>query len=408
MQGDCPSPTELNEAFSESDATEVREHVQQCPSCRQAWQEMEQVVDLARDLAALPQTQEAQSEQRARLLELARPRTARKRWVTTVAALVAAAGLAGLVLVRVIGQRDDVSIPSSPPKEVSATVRTRPAPSQQREVRHGRVRAVGAADFLHIGQPGDEIVRLHSGTLLAEVSPLTDGARFRILTGDSEVEVRGTTFEVAASADRLERVSVIEGEVHVHHNDRLTILSSGQQWPLPRAGVDNVHRSPAVTSRPVARKRLPAPPAAPAAAATRAEISDVIPPWELAFDRAWRAFRQGDLEAAVLGFAQSVRQQPHSPVAPDARFWLAVSHQRLGHASEARAAFKRFLAHHPSAARAGEASVALGWLLLEVGEPVLARPHFVRARNDPSPAVARSAKRGLDALRDHSSAKKIE
>src|SRR5207302_1565888 len=76
---------------------------------------------------------------------------------------------------------------------------------------HGTILAQPGAEFIRLGQPPDEIVRLSQGTLTVEVSPLGAGERFRVITSDAEVEVRGTAFDVVAAADRLTAVRVHHG-----------------------------------------------------------------------------------------------------------------------------------------------------------------------------------------------------
>jgi ferric-dicitrate binding protein FerR (iron transport regulator) len=70
------------------------------------------------------------------------------------------------------------------------------------------------AGRIHSCQP-DEIVRLFGGTLTVRVDPLRSNERFRIVTGDALVEVKGAVFDVTATEDRLTSVRVISGIVEV-------------------------------------------------------------------------------------------------------------------------------------------------------------------------------------------------
>ncbi len=69
------------------------------------------------------------------------------------------------------------------------------------------------------------------GTVTVEVDRLQPGERFRIVTGDAEVEVRGTAFDVTAAGDRLRSVRVMHGSVEVRPaGGSVRILSPGQAW----------------------------------------------------------------------------------------------------------------------------------------------------------------------------------
>ena len=68
-----------------------------------------------------------------------------------------------------------------------------------------------------------------------------------------------------------------------------------------------------------------------------------------------------------------------------------------GDPARARRGFDDFLVRFAGSTHAGEASVALGWLLLEAGEPAAARARFAAAARDPLPSVRAEARRGLAA-----------
>jgi TolA-binding protein len=73
---------------------------------------------------------------------------------------------------------------------------------------------------------------------------------------------------------------------------------------------------------------------------------------------------------------------------------------QAGEAVRAYEALKSFLDRFPRSAWAGEASVQLGWLLLDRGEPQGATFRFRAGLADPSPRVRKSAQAGLDAVAD--------
>src|SRR6185369_12386757 len=96
-------------------------------------------------------------------------------------------------------------------RSVSEKPRSSPPPSPPAvaaKIWRGVVHADGNAIYeLATAQP-DERVRLHDGELSVEVMPLLEPERFRVITGDAEVEVKGTSFVVVARADRLVNVRV--------------------------------------------------------------------------------------------------------------------------------------------------------------------------------------------------------
>lgn len=98
----------------------------------------------------------------------------------------------------------------------------------------------------------DQHLRLVSGRVRCEVVQLTSGQRFRIVTPDTEIEVRGTRFvvewqgEAACPGQAATRVRVEEGTVWIRHGQEEAELHAGASWPPPCAAV----RAPAVSAPP--------------------------------------------------------------------------------------------------------------------------------------------------------------
>jgi hypothetical protein len=261
----------------------------------------------------------------------------------------------------------------------------------QAELRRGQVLGHARAQFMIAAPQPDEIVRLVDGTLTIDVAPLRSGERFRVVTGDAEIEVVGTAFDVSAAADRLTSVRVVHGRVEVRPAGAAArTLSAGEAWrPVAQAAESPVD--------------VPAPDA-PADAGPPARIQNgasrpgrARSPAQQAFDDGWRAIRARDFDAAAAAFERAAAGR--GAVAEDAAYWRAVALARAGEAARAIAAFDDFLAGHPASTRAGEARVMAGWLLLERGERARAAHHFRAAAGDPTSRVRESAARGLAALR---------
>jgi TolA-binding protein len=232
------------------------------------------------------------------------------------------------------------------------------------------------------------------------------------VVGDDEVEVRGTSFAVTAQADRLVGVHVDHGRVEVRRKAALAMmLGSGQSWRPELAAAPPPPQTP-VTPAPQAPPPPPAPPpprvtverAPPREAphAPPAPPPDRSPPRrspeELAYNEAWDALRGNDFRKAALGFERVVALSPAGPLADDAAYWHAVSLARGAHPTEAVAAFREMLDDYPHSPRTGEASVMLGWLLVDANQLDEAERRFRTAATDPSQAVRASARSGLEAL----------
>jgi hypothetical protein len=87
------------------------------------------------------------------------------------------------------------------------------------------------ARFERIGTAPDEVVRAHHGVFVFEVTKLGRNERFRVITDDAEIEVRGTKFRVDVAEGHLTSVTVIEGRVQVSPADAAPVdLAAGERW----------------------------------------------------------------------------------------------------------------------------------------------------------------------------------
>lgn len=423
----CPSPVDLERAFW-SDEPAVRAHAEDCAGCGAQWAEMAALVQAGRAIEPPASSVERKEELRTMLLSKgarAAPSVPRRpRWLVATP-LAAAAAFAFAIAGWAIGKD---SAPASEPARPPAVASGPPRRASVLDHDHAR--------YMFASESPDEIIRLVEGTLTLEVDPLRRGERFRVITGDAEVEVRGTAFDVTASADRLVAVRVIHGAVEVRAGDAPPrLLEPGQSWraaPVTVAAAPATATQATVTDAPLshdslgedavasreatarrsARPRLDAPlPEAPAGIEPEPEPAPApepgpqapLPPpparspAQQAFDEGFRAVRAGDFAAAAESFA-TVEQVGGEPrVAHDAAFWRSVALARAGRTAAAVDSFRAFLASRPDSPRAGEASAMLGWLLVERGERALAGREFRRALNDPSDRVRRSATLGMRA-----------
>jgi TolA-binding protein len=320
----------------------------------------------------------------------------------------------------------------------------------------------GAAHFTHQRTASEEWVRLSEGTLRVEVRPLAAGERFRLFTGDGEVEVRGTAFEAQVQKDKLRHVLVLHGLVEVRPYSRTAVLlgplgswqaeaevpagqpPAGQlhvQQPAPPASAPastaaaSVAKAPnkegamgskaqavgavakppsAVVTKAAAQAQTsvalapttssssatPEPTAKPASETTTARVlaAATRTPAEAAFADGWTSLRHSQYEAAAAAFARVIALGGGEPILEDARFWRGVALARAGHSARAIEALREFMTHHQASPRLGEAASILGWQLLKAGQLDEAERRFQTALRDARPEVSDSARAGLQSV----------
>jgi hypothetical protein len=274
-----------------------------------------------------------------------------------------------------------------------------PTPSHGQ--RRGTVHPNNGAVFDTLGGQPDEVVRLRDGSIGVEVEPLAEHEHFRVVTGDAEVEVRGTSFAVAVVGDHLRDVSVVHGQVVVrpHGGDPVT-LGSGQRWaavePAP-ALAPPLPVARGAATRPMARKKQALGPAAASAAGARTSLpARALSAAEIAFADGWQALRGQRFSDAASAFARASAAAEGAPLAEDAWFWKAVCEARIPRPAEARASLTAFIERFPRSPRVGEASAMLGWILLDDGRLDEAARRFASAARDPADEVRQSAQTGLE------------
>lgn len=433
----CPSFETLSAAFSARAPGPLADHLTGCAACARAWRDLEALRAAGQHLPVY-----VPDAARAHVLEaelLARVRSSGsdaerrlKRWRRAAVALAAALLLAiGGAVVSESFEHER----SSPPREVDAPLAAWPAApvapavpaapvapaAPVPAVHRGTIRAASGARFEHstrhapaAGIETDEVVRVADGTVQVDVAPLAAGERFRVLTLDAEVEVRGTSFEVEVRDDRLIAVVVRSGLVEVRPKSGAPrLLSMGQRWDAAVIAEPPVRNAPATAApRTRAPERVrapePEPEPAPPVAAPAPSIPDATPSipdpaeteLERTFAEAFDLLKSGDASAAADRFAD-LDASSHA-LDEDVLYWRAVALGRAARETEAEQVLRRFLDRHPRSVRAGEVSVMLGWRLLERGALEAAAERFEAAARDPSARVRGAARSGLEAVRERS------
>jgi hypothetical protein len=182
---------------------------------------------------------------------------------------------------------------------------------------------IGASSRVYLTSLGaSQRFEIESGSLEAEVAKVPLGGRFVVATGDAEVEVKGTRFEVVVLPTPSTcapfvrtQVMVQEGVVAVRFAGGEVQLTAGSAWPRCPVSTPAVHNArprarvarPAVSSRDFA-SIAPAPPDR----STLAEQNDLLA-------AALSARRRGDLGEAIQWLDRLIARYPDGQLIGAAR-----------------------------------------------------------------------------------------
>lgn len=316
----CPSSIVLSRAFSRGAPGELQGHLLTCPSCAEKWRELTQARAAARELPYVTPDPERRAQVRQRLLAAAASQPL-PAGVATRARWLALAGAAALLAV------------------VMGASRLRERAPVVAHASHFRavVLSQGASRFVHERSGSDEWVRLSDGTLMVEVQPLQPGERFRVLCGDSEVEVRGTAFTTRVERDHLLSVDVLHGRVEVRPPDgQVLLLGAGGHWQpadgpsraespaasaLSRSGAASPSTAPAPARPAVPSGRPASAPAAPRAptpvAATAAAARQPAAPGPAASASLATAAPPAPATARAVASSAAAAERSGAPAASD-------------------------------------------------------------------------------------------
>ena len=201
-----------------------------------------------------------------------------------------------------------------------------------------------AADTTFTGANKLQSFSLAAGSVTAHVAKLHEGDRFLVRTADTEVEVRGTVFQVslvdsdpACGNGTRTRVTVTEGVVVVRNNGLETKVPAGSVWPS------------GCVSKPVVAPTPPPPPVAtvaPVVSAPPPPVDGLAAKNDL-FASALAAKRRGELSAALTGFETYLSKYPSGELVESA---TAQRMNILGKIDPARGAVaaKEYLAKWPN------------------------------------------------------------
>jgi hypothetical protein len=270
----------------------------------------------------------------------------RRRWMMAGAAVAAVAvlalGLAQLARETTVTAR----LTGGPPLPAGSFVRADPDRPVEVSLSTGTRLRLSGSGRLTLAEVGPrQRFMLETGRVWAKVAPLAPHHRFVISTPDAEVEVRGTSFEVAVVPERggcqgATEVHVAEGSVIVRRRDRLWLLTEGRHWmgECP-AEAEPSKASPPEAAEPAGR----APPAVPyrrpsatmRARASLAPAQSTLHEQNDLFAAAMKARRRGDLAASRRMLDDLLARFPFGALADSARSELADLHARPARSPDA-------------------------------------------------------------------------
>lgn len=243
--------------------------------------------------------------------------------------------------------REGHEIASTPGERLGdgTELRTSPTSEANLEFESGSRLAVGTASRLHlVEQTRHKRFALDRGSVRAKVAKLAVDERFVVTTSDSEIEVRGTEFDVrvvepdpTCGDGTPTRVDVREGVVVVRHDGKEDRVAAGEHWPRC-ASSEPAPSAIIAPSAPRTAPRPPAPSPPSASPATSASASRLSAQNDL-FQDAMRRKRSGDLAGAVATLERLRTDYADGPLAENAeveRFRILSSFDRARGVSAAR------------------------------------------------------------------------
>lgn len=149
------------------------------------------------------------------------------------------------------------------------------------------------------------------------------------------------------------------------------------------------------STRPARRAQAGGPTAMPAAAP--APVAEDTHDPQLAYARAYAAYRQRQFGAADRAFSAFVERWPEHRYADNAVFWRAECRIAEGHHAEALALYRRVVERYPSANKVPDALLGIGLVLERLGRSAESRETLARLVSIyPNTDAARRAARHLE------------
>jgi hypothetical protein len=210
----------------------------------------------------------------------------------------------------------------------------------------GSVLALTPSQWTQARSDGVERVAMQGGWLRVHVRPQAAGERFLVTMPDGEIEVRGTTFDVAVDGASTTRVHVDDGVVELRLNGLAAErLGPGSTWPPPAPAA-----VPALP--PTAGNSAPSPTTRPPASTSPGVVDRAAS----AYRDAMQLLLEGHDADAASAFAAFVVAHPGAPQVEDASYLEAVALARAGRVDAAALAAEQYLRRFPKAFHGKEAA----------------------------------------------------
>ena len=369
--GSCPAGSELSRAASEGPEPRLQAHLGRCADCAAEYDSLRRIslrAGGAPEAAGEPRGLRPHRDGAPRRPEgvaaaavdgtCGAPVPALARWTLTVA-FGGISIIGGFWLAR---HRSGLPASSLPPTAHASTF-TR-----------ATIRAFGDARFGRVQPPPDEAVRLDEGTLRArcarartdgDLSGADDGRR------DSRPRRRSSRRPRSAAASSTSASGA--------GGSRSTPVASRRPcWRRATRGAAS-GRGQVTPTRWRARRRRPGsrhggpPPSPPERSRSWTRIPRPRPTCRRRSRSGstgpGRCCAQGRAAEAATAFSEAALRARGTSLEEDAVYWRAVALARAGDGPGAGRELTAFLERFPQSSHGGEARVALGWMLLEGGQP---------------------------------------
>jgi TolA-binding protein len=355
----CPAPEVLAQAASEGVNPLLQKHLRGCKRCKQYLDEEREAKSWLGALSSSSPTAQQHAEARDALLAAAEnAQVAAPRSSLWSKALAAAAAIVTIS----IGASYLLSEEPTPQPSV-ATLKSEPAPLQIST--KGTVFSGDQAKFEHQTSDGDETVRLTEGAITIDVPKLNPGERFRVLVGDTEIEVQGSSFEVVAHEGKLVSLTMIYGEAEIKSEQQLVRVEPGERW----ISAEQIASAEASTSEPilipefVAVELSTSLPANKESKIVKPNTDTIADTQQETFEAALAFYREGNIKAALPVFAE-ISKSTDPDLAEEASYKYADALFR-SKSAETKAAIESFLQRFPASSRVYDARLMLARILVD-------------------------------------------
>jgi TolA-binding protein len=377
--------------LGEGDADAFERHASACEVCSAAVARDARLRTLAASIAGVGPNDLDLRRTRARVLrDVANRRPQAWRAPVVIAASCAAAVVIALSW---IGSRRAPLAHLPPPAVAPVAAGSGPEPPPPEPAATtlaGTVLSADGARWFRTRDAGVERIRLEEGTLRLSVRHQTAAERFVVELPDGELEVRGTTFTVSASATATARVAVEGGVValRIRGLPAEILLQAGESWSAAATKVPPRAAPAAVSSAGGGRVRPSA------AVATSTAIGAPAPSEDEgaeAYAGAIVQWQRHDYAAAAGAFHAFILSHPSASQVEDASFLEAAALARAGRSDAAALAAEDHLARFPSSFHRREAAILVARAARDRGDCAQARAILAPWLGSPPDAEARDA-----------------